>query len=308
MSSSAEPVMSEQAPHLSLYARELLNHSAEERIRQIRKDHWVGYKRASDVLRGLETLKDYPPQERMPYLLIVGDTNYGKSAIIDRFAALYPSHPNPNSDFLHAPVVKIDSPDKADERRLFNRILSEIQVPPSRNEKPHELEARFYTSLRNARTRLLIVDNLHDIIGSSTQAQRDLMKTIRKISTQLKMSVAATGLKEVIHTIKSEPQLRNRFTFVYHLEKFDIYDENDSEDLVEYATILTSLERFYPLKKPSNLKEPDMVAKIYQMSEGILGKTVKLLKGAATLAIELGTEQITEKLLDETDYQSPLEE
>ena len=297
-------MLAEQAPHLSDKARELLNFSDEARIEQIRKNHWIGYARANKVLQRLEELRRYPPQERMPFLLLTGGSDYGKSAIVDRYAEQHQPRPSPDGNFAYRPVIKIDSPDKADEKRLFHKVLRKLNLPAKRSERPYELEDRFYASLRNTRTRLLIIDNLHDAIGRSTQAEVDFMKTIRKISTELQMAIAVTGLEEVEEAIKSDLQLWNRFHFKIKLEAFDIYDEN-VDDLAEYAEILATLEALYPLRKPSNLSEMDMIAKIHEMSKGILGETVKLLKLAGAFAIESGTEQITTDLLDEVDYQFP---
>ena len=48
-----------------------------------------------------------------------------------------------------------------------------------------------------------------------------------------------------------------------------------------------------PLKKASNIFAPQIIDKIYEISEGILGNVAVIVKESAIEAIETGTEKIT---------------
>ena len=71
--------------HLSDKAQQALALPEQERIEYIRKDRWIGYSIARDVIFRLEDLLVYPKRSRMPNLLIVGDTNNGKTSIVKQF-------------------------------------------------------------------------------------------------------------------------------------------------------------------------------------------------------------------------------
>lgn len=72
-------------PHLSPKAEEQLKYSDIERIEYIRSPRWIGYPQAQQVLVKLEDLLSFPKQNRMPNMLLVGDTNNGKTMLIKHF-------------------------------------------------------------------------------------------------------------------------------------------------------------------------------------------------------------------------------
>ena len=71
--------------HLEAFAREALALPTEQRIDFLRQPRWVGYQRARDILAQLEAALRHPKVERMPNLLLVGDTNNGKTMLASRF-------------------------------------------------------------------------------------------------------------------------------------------------------------------------------------------------------------------------------
>lgn len=89
--------------HLHQAARRVALLPAEERLRHVRADRWIGYTRATDTIARLETLFSWPDKQRMPNLLLIGPTNNGKSMIVEKFRRMHPpvSHP----DHEHIPVL-----------------------------------------------------------------------------------------------------------------------------------------------------------------------------------------------------------
>ena len=76
--------------HLHQAARRVALLPAEERLRHVRADRWIGYTRATDAIARLETLFSWPDKQRMPNLLLIGPTNNGKSMIVEKFRRLHP--------------------------------------------------------------------------------------------------------------------------------------------------------------------------------------------------------------------------
>lgn len=56
--------------------------SDEERIAWIKADRWIGFDQTGAALDRLDALLAYPPRDRMPCLLIYGDTGMGKTKFI----------------------------------------------------------------------------------------------------------------------------------------------------------------------------------------------------------------------------------
>ena len=77
--------LSADLSHLKTAAQSTAQLPNSERVARIRADRWIGYPRASAALEHLDTLLDWPKKQRMPNLLIVGQTNNGKSMIIEKF-------------------------------------------------------------------------------------------------------------------------------------------------------------------------------------------------------------------------------
>ena len=76
--------MAERVSHLNDSARAALDLSHEARIERVRRPRWIGYTRAKQLLDELEDLLTHPKTHRMPSLLVVGETNAGKTMIVGR--------------------------------------------------------------------------------------------------------------------------------------------------------------------------------------------------------------------------------
>ncbi|WP_250470168.1 MULTISPECIES: TniB family NTP-binding protein [unclassified Caballeronia] len=60
------------------------------RIQSLLRDRWIDYPRATQALDTLERLLATPRRERMPCLVLHGDSNIGKTQIIAKFRRQHP--------------------------------------------------------------------------------------------------------------------------------------------------------------------------------------------------------------------------
>ncbi|MCU8058775.1 TniB family NTP-binding protein [Shewanella sp. SM34] len=95
---------------LNAEAVNALNLPVEQRIEYIRSSRWIGYPKAIEIIGKLEDLLVYPKKHRMPNLLIIGDSNSGKTMIADRFTALNKAYENEDGQSIVVPVLSIQSP------------------------------------------------------------------------------------------------------------------------------------------------------------------------------------------------------
>src|SRR6266566_5261425 len=112
--------------HLNAAARAALDLSPAARIDRIRRPRWIGYTRAKQVLDKLDALLTHPKMHRMPSLLIVGDTNAGKTMLANRFAQLHPDYHLPHRDIIVVPVLLMQSPPGPDESRFYDMIIESL--------------------------------------------------------------------------------------------------------------------------------------------------------------------------------------
>lgn len=83
-------------------------------------------------------------------------------------------------------------------------------------------------------------------------------------------------------------QLDNRFERT-ELKRWEFGDD--------FRRLLANFELLLPLRKPSELQEPTLAMKLYSMTEGYIGELANLLIRASQVAIEMGDEHISHKLL-----------
>ncbi|MTK52139.1 MAG: AAA family ATPase [Paludibacter sp.] len=282
--------------HPSLHAILLLEEEA--RINKIQQDSWIGYSRAQCIIAKLEDLLIYPRVIRMPNLLIVGDTNNGKTILANRFFVSHKPYLREADQSFIAPIVYCQAPPKPDEKRFYNNLLDSLFVPYRVSDRVEHKQQQLLNVLRRMETKMLIIDEIHHILAGNLAAQRIFLNVIKYLANELRIVIVGVGTKDALAAINTDPQLSNRFEPVI-LPKWTMNEE--------YLRLLASMEYLTPLKKPSNLVEYNMSQCILGMSEGTIGEISTVIKKAAILAIKQGTEQISRKILDSIDYIPPSE-
>lgn len=284
--------------HLNEASRAALELSEPERIARVRSARWIGYTRAKQILAKLEALLTHPKQHRMPNLLLVGDTNNGKTLLVNRFEKLHPEREHPDGDRLSLPVLSIQAPPTPDEARFYNTILEKLGAPYRSADRIDKKQFQSIRILSKIETKLLIIDEIQHILAGNQNKQRNFLNTIKYLGNELQIPIVGVGTKDAFNAIQTDPQLSNRFEPAI-LPRWEMGNE--------YLKLLASFERMMPLRKRSNLVENNLALKVLSMSEGTIGEIAAVLGKAAVKAIETGSESISSKLLDSLDWTRPSE-
>src|SRR5438067_1252005 len=190
--------MSDEYKHLNERAKEALRLSTEERIAYIRQSRWIGYTRAREIRDQLEELLTHPKTHRMPNLLIYGDTNNGKSMIVNRFYGQHTAYDNPGGDGVVVPVLLIQCPPVPDEGRFYNAILEAVYSPYKASDRPDKKQFQAIKMLRRVRLKLLILDELHNLIAGNTNKLRQFLYTIKYLGNELRIPIAGVGTRDAL--------------------------------------------------------------------------------------------------------------
>src|SRR5439155_17694832 len=126
--------MADRVSHLTEQAHAALALSVDERIEHIRRPRWIGYTRAKQILDQLEDVLTYPKTHRMPGLLVVGDTNAGKTMLANRFVQQHPAADQRESEAAVVPILAIQAPPGPDEGRFYDSILEVLYARYHRRE------------------------------------------------------------------------------------------------------------------------------------------------------------------------------
>jgi len=290
--------MSQAYAHLHASLRGIADESAEARIRRIRTDRWVSYGRAEAALTAMEDLLNFPKRTRMPNLLLVGPTNNGKTMIVEKFRRAHPltAACQPESGAAHVPVLRVQMPAGPDEPRFFGAIVDELGYPHMLTDRGSKRQDAALRMMRETQVRVLIIDEVHNILAGSRLQQRRLLNVLRWLGNELQISLIAVGTAEALHAVQSDDQLANRFEPV-GLPPWRAGNE--------YEQLLSTLEAVLPLRQPSDLVEDELASKILASAEGILGEIVSIVTRAAVRAVSSGNEAITAELIDQTGFIVP---
>jgi hypothetical protein len=152
--------------------------------------------------------------------------------------------------------------------------------------------------MKATEVKMLIIDELHNLLAGNNNVQREFLNVLRFIGNEMQITIVGVGIKDAYLAIRSDDQLENRFEpFILPLW------QNDNE----FSKLLKSIIMILPLQKPSPLLDPEIRSIILSRSEGTIGEIMTLITRAACEAIILGQEFIDQKVLEKTKYNAPSE-
>lgn len=279
---------------LTTRAKQALSLSQDERISNTQKKVWITHPRAQMILEEMEYLYHHERDERMPNLVIVGDTNNGKTTILNKFMEMHPSYVSVPSNVY--PIVKIQAPISPSEKAFYEKILDALKVPYGISASAARKEAQVIEILTDIQTKILIIDELQDIFHGTKPQKNKFLTALKHLGNTLQISIIAAGVPSVQRVLASDSQLANRFTTM----KIPRWNYNK-----DFLRLLISLERTLPLKEPSNLHQNEIASRIYDLSEGLIGEVSSLLKKATIFAIKKNYEKIDISVLNSIHFIKP---
>ncbi|WP_246228461.1 TniB family NTP-binding protein [Pseudomonas nitroreducens] len=271
--------------------------SDSDRISWLEEPRWFNYTRARQISQKLEWLYRHPRVARMPNTLLIGRTNNGKTDLITRFASQHRPSLNPHGENIIVPVLVIQTPPKPTESGLYLELLKPF-LKRAPNGSSDAKRAFVVDVLRGVQLKVLVIDEMHNMLATSSQGQHLFLNVIKYLTNELQISIVGVGDQTLISAFSVDEQLQNRF----EPEILPKWTEGD-----EVRRLLASYEMTLPLRKASRLSRTVTVNKLLAMSEGTIGELSKLLNSATRYAIETGVEQIDVKVLSKCGYKPPSE-
>jgi len=216
--------------------------------------------------------------------------------LVRQFCEKHPADDNLRGDAAIIPVLYIQAPPIPDEGRFYNAILDKLFAPYRPSENINTKQFQSMTILKRVGTRLLIIDEIHQILAGSLNKQRAFLNVLKYFGNELMIPIVGVGTNDAFRAIQTDPQLANRFE-PFQLPCWELGEE--------FLRLLVSFERLIPLAQSSNLYERGLAAQIYSMSEGYIGEVSKLLTCAAVEAVKSGHEKIDLQLIKSLDWCPP---
>ena len=276
--------------HLTPETRALAQHDDARRIAYLAEDRWIDYPRAREALQELERLLRSPERTRMPGLLIHGESNIGKSMIIQKFLRTHPSGEfNARTGLLQVDILAVEMPPAPQERRFYGQLLMALNAPYRPGDRLASVEQTALALLHKIGPRMIVVDEVHNLLAGSAREQRAALNLLKFLSNQLRCAVVVVGTRDALAAMQSDEQIVSRFPGL----ELPRWRENE-----DFRGFLAGFERQLPLKQASKLADSRaMVSLVMSATGGVTGKIGALLSRAAEAAIRTGKECITAELL-----------
>lgn len=285
--------------HLLPNTAQMASKSDAERIAFIDAKRWIPYQRSADVLAVMEDLLGQPRDVRPSGLLIVGDSNNGKSSLLRRFMELHPAKDNPDGPNILADVLLIETPPQPGEGQLYDEILSALSKRPRPNQSSDMKRPIVVQLLQDVGVRAIALDEINNISAGSVIRQRTFLNTLKYLSNRLSLAIFASGTREALSAVKTDTQIDNRL----RKEVLPLWHCN-----LEYRQLLASFEQMLPLRQASLISRKELAALIHSRTDGTIGSTSRLLAEASKWAIKNGREVIDEQAVKECRFRSKAEE
>lgn len=286
--------------HLNESCKEVMQLSDKERLRFLDEDVIIEYTKVKKIHEILDHLLDKPKKPRMQNLLIIGESNIGKTSIIKSFESKHTSYTIEDEDGMSVvvkPIISALASDNADVKHLYISILDQFWTPYNPSDSLAKLRHQTFHLMRECNVKILIIDEVHHFLRGTPKQQRNVMDALKNIGNILMIPLVCVGIKEAELILTSEPQLSSRFDII-KLSRWELDKD--------FRGLLRSFERRLPLKKASYLyKIKDKTNLLHLISEGNTGNLHRLLIECASYAIENGIEEITLDIISKFKWVKP---
>jgi replication-associated recombination protein RarA len=121
----------------------------------------------------------------MPCALLYGDSGIGKTMILEKFARAHRPVYDDKLGQEVRPVLLAQMPSGPDERRLYASLLAEIGAPFHTAERIATLETLTHVLLQRLRVRLVVIDEVHNLLAGSQGEQRRALNVLKTLANVL---------------------------------------------------------------------------------------------------------------------------
>jgi Cdc6-like AAA superfamily ATPase len=269
--------------------------SLEERIKLV-EQLYIQYPRINELLRLINHCREFSKISAEPEcMLITGVQGAGKTTLIRRYAREF--HRTVTLEKTSVPVLTISIPVPATIKGLATKLLAELGDPAADKGTVSSQTLRLYKYLQKCDVQLIILDEFQHFID------RESLKVLRTVSDWLKNMLNDTTIpiiligmpkSETVLDEKENVQLKRRFPSRERLEPFGWKNIKEQED---FRRFLKLLDEGLPLTERSHLADNVTAYRIHCATGGVVNYVMRLVRGAAVLALQQGMEKIDLEIL-----------
>jgi type II secretory pathway predicted ATPase ExeA len=254
----------------------------------MKTDKFITYPKAEKILLKMADLLNEPKKSRMPSLLVIGDSHNGKTSLVKKFERLH--MPTDGREEPAIPVVYVQAPITPDPNGLYEAILDTILIPHRKSDSFTKKASEIKYHFESSDVRVLIIDEIHNILSGSVPKQKAFMNAVKNISNALMIPIVLVGIKDALNATSTDMQISSRFRPM----------------LLPLWRLIARIETMLPLRNLSKISTNSKLATtILDLSEGLIGEIVSVISDAAIVGIKSGSEKITDDEIKECGFIKP---
>lgn len=284
--------------HLSPDTQRMLALPNEQRVSRLLVDRFIVHERLAPVIDHVDFLFHAPKASRAAGLVVYGPPGSGKTMLSLSIVRRFPRDPATPTSAPTRPVVAINMTGAREAKTLYNRLLTALDCPlGAAGVGGSDRERLLLRLCRSAGLKLLVVDEIQDILTSTARQQRIALDTIKFLMNELGLSIVVMGTLQAKIAMELDEHLNARFKY----RQLPVWQAD-----AYLARFLATLEPSLPLKLRSRLASPALMKRLVQAGHGSLDGIVTHVCHAAVYAIERQVERITPEMIDLAQQAPPI--
>jgi hypothetical protein len=220
---------------------------------------------------------------------IVGESGSGKTTIISYFAS---QHPRVDHKWgVEVPVLLAKVPARPTVKSFAETLLYQLGDPLWSRGNTVGKSIRLRELLKRCHVRLLALDEFqHFVDVRQASIPNDVADWLKEQVEEARLAIVVLGLQRCLEVLRQNEQLRRRFGATLHIGAFRW---ETKEDRTTYRAFLRAVQEQLPEYGMPSLSDVDMAFRIHYASYGLIGYTMKIVRGATRIARDHPRRQIT---------------
>jgi hypothetical protein len=227
---------------------------------------------------------------------LVGESGCGKTTIILHFASL---HPRVDHKWgVEVPVLVAKVPARTTVKSFAETLLYRLGDPLWSRGNTVSKSIRLRELVKRCKVRLLALDEFqHFVDVQRASVVNDVADWLKEQVEEARLAIVVAGLQRCLEVLRQNEQLRRRFSATLRVGAFRW---EFKEDRTTYRAFLRAVQDQLPEYEMPSLSDLDMAFRLHYGSYGLIGYTMKIIRGAARIARCHPRRQITLRTLSQS--------
>jgi Bacterial TniB protein len=224
---------------------------------------------------------------------LVGESGSGKTTIIAYFESL---HSRVDHKWgMEVPVLLAKVPARPTVKSFAETLLYQLGDPLWARGNTVGKSIRLRELLKRCGVRLLALDEFqHFVDVRQANIPNEVADWLKEQVEEAKLAIVVLGLQRCLEVLKQNEQLRRRFGATLRVGAFRW---ENKDDRTTYRAFLRAVQEQLPEYVMPPLADLEMAFRMHYGSYGLIGYTMKIIRGAARIARSHPRREITLRTL-----------